>query len=187
MALWRDPLFLEVCRFLLAGTFALAAWAKLRAREEFVGVVRNFRILPHALATPFATALPMVEAAVAIGLLVGPAVPAAAGGAAFLLLLFLSAIVVNLLRGRREIDCGCFRSGLRQTLGWGLALRNAALAGTAVWLASGPATLREATAADLLLGLVASAVLMALYGAAGHARAAARRSPRGGMAALSKG
>jgi hypothetical protein len=44
------------------------------------------------------------------------------------LLLFALAMGVNLRRGRRHIDCGCFQSALRQTLSWTLVARNVVLA-----------------------------------------------------------
>ena len=35
---------------------------------------------------------------------------------------------INLRRGRRHIDCGCFQSALKQTLSWTLVMRNVVLA-----------------------------------------------------------
>jgi hypothetical protein len=35
---------------------------------------------------------------------------------------------INLRRGRRHIDCGCFQSALKQTLSWVLVMRNLVLA-----------------------------------------------------------
>ena len=48
--------------------------------------------------------------------------------AASLLILFAVAMAINIRRGRRHIDCGCFQSALKQTLSWILVARNAALA-----------------------------------------------------------
>ena len=61
----------------------------------------------------------------------GVAVRAAAGlavAAAALLILFAVAMGINIRRGRRHIDCGCFQSALKQTLSWILVARNAGLA-----------------------------------------------------------
>jgi hypothetical protein len=185
MMLWRDPLVLSFGQSLLALLFAVAAIGKLRAGEEFVGVVRNFRLLPGALTRPFALGLPWLEAAVAAGLLAAPALPPAARlaalAAAGLLLLFLLAIAVNLRRGRREIDCGCFRDGLRQPLSWWLVARNALLAGLALWLATGPAPARAAGAVDAAVGLLAAAVLLTLASALRLVHAAGR--PRAALIA----
>jgi hypothetical protein len=45
-----------------------------------------------------------------------------------LLAAFTIGIAVNLMRGRYDVDCGCFGPALRQTLSWWLVLRNGALA-----------------------------------------------------------
>src|SRR5262249_4609965 len=45
-----------------------------------------------------------------------------------LLAIFTGAIMLNLARGRREIDCGCFGPMMRQRLSGWLVVRNIALA-----------------------------------------------------------
>ena len=67
-----------------------------------------------------------MEAAAGVMLLL-PKTATMGGGTALLVLsLATGAVVVNLLRGRREIDCGC--GGLsHQPLSWGLVSRNLAL------------------------------------------------------------
>lgn len=107
--------------------FMGAAQAKLRHSELLVGVIANYRLLPSALVAPVAAVLPWLEFAVGIGLMLGGAwllAPVAIG----LLLIFATAMGINIVRGRREIDCGCGRSDLRQPLSWLLVGRNLALA-----------------------------------------------------------
>ena len=72
-----------------------------------------------ASATSFA-----IGAALPTGLLT-PWPEAAAAG---LLSAFAVAMGINLLRGRRHIDCGCFQGALKQPLRWTLVIRNALLA-----------------------------------------------------------
>jgi hypothetical protein len=114
-------------RILVALVFLTAAFGKLRHRLVFQGVVANYRLLPDIAVSAFALLLPLVEAVVAAGLLFTssswPAVSAAA-----LLILFAVAMAINILRGRRHVDCGCFQSALKQTLSWILVTRNAVLA-----------------------------------------------------------
>jgi hypothetical protein len=81
-----------------------------------------------------AWALPPLEAAVALGLLVGATRPLAGAAAALLLGVFGMALAVNLARGRTSIDCGCFRSDLRQALSPALLVRNAVLMAAALCL-----------------------------------------------------
>jgi len=162
-----DPLVTIFLRVFLALLFAGAAYSKLRHQEEFYGVVRNFRLMPEALAAPFAAVLPWVELAVAVGLLVDPAVPYAAAAASGLLLLFALAIAINVARGRKAIDCGCFRNGYRQPLSWLLVLRNGALSVGALMLAGFVDVSRTATLFDITTGAMAAGVAMTLYLTAG--------------------
>jgi Methylamine utilisation protein MauE len=120
-----------MCRFVLAFVFLMASIPKLRARDDFVRAVRNYRLLPGRLNEPVAIWLPRVElvVALALGLGVGTAVVAGAAGA--LLVAFAGAVSVNLARGRR-IDCGCATAPSPRTIGWGLVTRDLALAGMAI-------------------------------------------------------
>ena len=119
--------FALAIRVLLALVFFSAALGKTRHRLAFQGVVANYRLIPESAVPAFAWSLPLVEAAVAGALLVAPpSWPEAS--AALLLMLFAAGMAVNILRGRRHIDCGCYQSVLKQTLGWTLVARNAGLA-----------------------------------------------------------
>ena len=114
-------------RALVGLVFLSAAWGKAGHRLEFQGVVANYRLLPDALVVPFAVVLPPLEAAVGVLLPAGVFAPWTEAVAAALLALFAVAMAINIRRGRTDIDCGCFQSALKQTLGWTLVARNAAL------------------------------------------------------------
>lgn len=114
-------------RTLLGFVFLTAAYGKLRHWAVFQGVVANYRLLPEVLVLPVAYALPPVEAALGAALLLGLGFPLPEIGAIALLLLFAFAMALNIVRGRRHIDCGCFQSALKQTLSWTLVLRNLVL------------------------------------------------------------
>ena len=150
-------------RFLLALVFAGAAISKLQNADEFHGVVRNFRLLPRAVDGAFAFALPWSELVIAAALALGivPHIAAAAAGA--LLVVFALAIAINILRGRTEIDCGCFRQGLRQRLNWALVARNIALFGGAAWLAAQPMWTRAVSANDFIIAALAAASVVLIY------------------------
>lgn len=170
MWLLSDPLVTIFLRSFLALLFAGAAYSKLRHKEEFEGVVRNFRLMPEWMASPIAALLPWIEIAVAIGLLVDPALPYAAVAAGGLLVLFAVAIGINVARGRKAIDCGCFRTGYKQSLSWLLAFRNIVLASGALVLAMLTEGTRTATIVDLTTGAMAAGVTMLLYLTAGLLR-----------------
>lgn len=159
---------------LLAVVFLTAGVSKWRALDTFEGVVQNFRLLPERAVRPVAYTLPVVELAAAVALLV-PASRSFAGWLlAALLCVFTLAVVMNLLRGRREIDCGCFSSELKQTLSWWLVARNVALAGLALWIVSDVAAVHATAWAPWLLGGVA-AVMTALIYVAGVTMSAVAR------------
>lgn len=114
-------------RVLVAFVFLTAALGKVRHHLAFQGVVANYRLMPEIAVPAFALLLPLVEAAVAAALVFAPSPWPEAGGA-ILLILFATAMAINIWRGRRHIDCGCFQSALKQTLSWTLVTRNAGLA-----------------------------------------------------------
>jgi uncharacterized membrane protein YphA (DoxX/SURF4 family) len=163
MDLLLQPTLTVFLRTFLALLFVVAAISKLQHREEFYGVVRNFRLTPDWLSRPLATLLPVAELAVAAGLLIRPLAPWAAAFAAALLLVFAVAIAVNVLRGRVAIDCGCFRQGMKQPLSWLLVLRNVALAAAALLVAAVLPAVPPAAIPDLVTGTTAGGLAMILY------------------------
>jgi uncharacterized membrane protein len=141
---------------------AASAAMKFADLGQFAAAVENYRILPRVLVAPAASMIPALEALAAMGLLV----PATRAGAsllmAVLLAIFSAAIAINLARGRREIDCGCFGPALRQTLSGWLVARNAILF-AAVAAVAAPARLRPLGFADLVTIVFGAATLTVLY------------------------
>ena len=107
--------------------FLIAGIDQWRHRALLPGIVANYRLLPGKFVTPAARALPLVEIALGIALLIGLA-PFATAAAILLLALFAVAMAVNIRRGRGHIDCGCGHGALRHPIGWSLVARNLALA-----------------------------------------------------------
>ncbi|MBW1832706.1 MAG: methylamine utilization protein MauE [Myxococcales bacterium] len=119
-----DPVIeLSVC-FALALLFAAAAWHKASDRLRFGAVVGAYKLLPSWLVAPAARLLPLLETSIAVGLLYPPSRDAAAFAAIPLLALYTLAISVNIARGRRDIDCGCFAASARVPLSSWLVVRN---------------------------------------------------------------
>lgn len=176
-----DPAVTLTLAWLLAAIFGAAAVAKLRAPDVFAGVVANYRLLPAALVRPAALALPVVELAAALGLLVPASRPAAGAVVAALLLAFAAAMAINLRRGRDEIDCGCFVSLLRQRISWALVARNLLLAACALVLAAGGGgTGRALVALDWVTVGAGTGSALLLHAAAGRLFGTApRRGPNG--------
>lgn len=131
-----DPVVELSLRLALSLLFAAAAWHKISDLRRFTATVRDYELLPATWASLAAWVLPIAEASIAAGLLYDPTRKAASAAAAAMLVLYAVAITVNLARGRREIDCGCFASSSRTPLSPWLLARNlvlAAAAGVLVW------------------------------------------------------
>ena len=103
----RTPLTL-IARLLLGLVFALSAITKITAPGAFHDSVAAYHLLPHGVITPFATALPWIEALVAIYLFAGLFLRPTAIVTAALLVLFTGAIAISLARGNTGHGCGCF-------------------------------------------------------------------------------
>jgi hypothetical protein len=125
-------------RTLIALVFLGAAIGKMRNWPIFRGIVANYRLLPQVLVGPVTYALPPAEAAIGATLPTGLLTPWPEAAAAGLLGVFAFAMGINLLRGRRHIDCGCFQGALKQPLHWTLVIRNALLALLLLAAGAGP-------------------------------------------------
>lgn len=121
-----DPVVSVSLRCLLALLFAAAAWHKVSDPPRFESTLEAYRLLPSRLAKVVTKVLPVAEIAVSLSLLL-PVYHWAALGAVALLVLYSVAITVNLARGRREIDCGCFGPAARVPLSGVLIVRNTML------------------------------------------------------------
>ena len=122
-----DPAIDLVMRAGLALLFGAAAVHKLRDRARFRATVVAYRLLPASLAAPASLAIVAGEMAVATALVLPPARAAGYAGAAALAAIYAAALGVNLLRGRRDLDCGCLGAGGRDAISWWLVGRNLVL------------------------------------------------------------
>jgi len=162
-----DPILGLTAALTLALVFGLGAVSKFAAWAELEGVVANFRVLPRALVPLVARLLPPVEVLLAIGVLIPATRAAAALGMAVLLVVFAAAIALNVARGRTGIDCGCFRSSLKQNLSWWLVLRNGLLLGLALACVATPGP-RELGWADNFIVVMAALTLFIAYLSVGY-------------------
>jgi hypothetical protein len=156
-----DPAIALAGRLLGGLVFATAVAGKIRHRHELPGVVANYRLLPEGLAATAAWMIVSLECLAALSLLSGLWLAAGATLAIVLLGGFALAMAINLARGRREIDCGCFQLGLRQRLSAGLVMRNVALAIFLVPLLT--AAVASARTLQWVDGLGAGLAAFALY------------------------
>lgn len=134
-AWFQHPYLLAAARGLLAAVFLTSALGKLRDRRAFAAIVLGYRLLPSRWARRWATALPWIEAGVGVMLTLGLGTRVAAGLSGALLLTFIAAVGLNLLRGRRDLDCGCAGARHRRTIGGWVLARNAILLGLSLQVA----------------------------------------------------
>ena len=98
-----------LARLAVGGIFVYAAVGKLLAPiEEFEAAIRTYEFLPEVLVRPFAFITPWMELLAGLLVLIGLWRRWAAGALSLMLLSFIIAIGVNILRGNLDIDCGCF-------------------------------------------------------------------------------
>lgn len=154
---------------LLFVVFLKASVSKIRNLEEFSGVVSNFRMLPEFAVRPMAFGLPFLELLAAGVLFAGIWTDFlrlyAAGFIFVLLLVFSFAVFVNLLRGRRTIDCGCFGAVLRQELSWLMLARNGGLAAIAVFCLYAPSVGRTPVFLETFTFILTALALYILHAA----------------------
>ena len=169
-----DPVYVLAARLLMAGIFLTGGIDQWRDRVTFEGVVAGYALLPAGLVSVVALLLPLAEIGAGLGLLVPAAQTWAAAFGLGLLTLVTTAVVINLARGRSDIDCGCGGANGEQRLSWALVARNTLL-GLTLGLAAMPITSREVDAADLALALFAGLAGLGLYAAANQLLANAPR------------
>lgn len=162
-----DPAVSWTISIALAVVFGASAVIKFEDFGEFRAAVANYRIVPESFAMPVAALVPVTETAGAVGILIPRSHQAAAALLLILLAIFTAAIVVNLMRGRLHVDCGCFGPAIRQPLSWWLPARNAILMALAA-IAIVPADGRPMTPLDAATIVFGAATVVVLYLAANY-------------------
>jgi len=97
-------------RLLVGGVWIVAGALKLPDLDASVRAVRAYQLLPEAVVPAVGYALPVIEVAIGIMLVVGLLVRYNAAVSAVLFLAFVIGIASAWARGL-QIDCGCFGGG----------------------------------------------------------------------------
>jgi hypothetical protein len=171
-----DPVIQISVSCALAVLWLAGAARKVTSFGEFGATVREYRVLPRTLALPSATLLIGLEIGLGVALLASVGRPMALIGSAGLLILYAAAIGLNLLRGRRHVDCGCTGPGLRQPLSGWLVWRNLALAAGALLILF-PVKSRALLWVDAISIVATVGILAALYATLNRLMANARALP----------
>ena len=121
-----------ILRIALSGVFGVAGVTKLIDPRGTRDAVKNFGA-PEPLVPAVSLALPIVELAIAVGLLFTDTSRVSSLAALLVLMLFVVAISVNLARGHTH-DCHCFGQLYSRPLGWPTLARNIVFALGAVFV-----------------------------------------------------
>lgn len=154
-----DPLGTLLATTAMAALLLHAAGAKMADATAWRQHLAAYGV-PGALQPLLAWVLPGLEAGLALGLMTAWR-PAAAIGAAGLLLAYGAAMAWHLARGHR-LDCGCGTAPIAVS-GW-LVLRNAGLAAVAA-VGAWPAVPRTLSLADFAVAAAALVLATLLYAA----------------------
>ncbi len=98
-----------VARVILGSVLIIAGWDKITDPATFARAIDNYHILPYGLENSAAIVLPWLEVILGISIIIGFMVDGAAGLSLGLMIMFITAIIIAILRGY-NIECGC---GLR--------------------------------------------------------------------------
>lgn len=168
LPLLTDAVVAHALGAVLSVILLLGAWAKLRDLALFRASIEGYRLLPESMVAPAAIALALSELACGLAVLVAPESAGAALATTALLAVVTGAVAINLMRGRRDVDCGCAGlsgAGGGQHISWALVARNAVLL-AALWLAHGGAATRDLVWVDYLSVAGSTLALLGLYVAA---------------------
>jgi len=131
-----DPVSVLLASLFLAWLFITAGWHKLREPRHYAGVIDAYDLPLLKGNKALVRSIAALELIVAIALLMIWTRPYAALLAAFMLTIYAAAIGINILRGKRDIDCGCSGPLGRQPLSGWLLWRNVLLVLMALYASS---------------------------------------------------
>ena len=139
--------------------FLRAAAHKLFEFDEFTGFLTDYELIPEQLIEHAAKGIVSLELLTVFTLLFPATRWFGLLLAATLLGIYAGAIVINLKRGNRRIECGC--GGAPQLLSASLVWRNIILIAMALVPLSGLP--EQVTAAEVSLSIIAAVCLWVLY------------------------
>lgn len=102
-----DPVLSYTLTLSFSFLFMMASLNKWQYRQQFLAVLTQYQVVPTKLLNITSLALPLIEAAISIGLLIEITRAFAAMGAMALLLAYALGMALNLHRGATQLDCGC--------------------------------------------------------------------------------
>ncbi len=111
----------------LAAIFLQSLAHKARDRRRFEAILADYKVVPGWSTAAAGAGIVTLEAIGSVAIMVPDYRSIGALVILGLLATYIGVIVVNLLRGRKNIDCGCSGPAARQNLSWWLVSRNVVL------------------------------------------------------------
>lgn len=122
----------NVSSFVIGAILITGALTKLLNFRWFVGVLKKYDLTPPAVVNLVGLGIAFLELAAGIMLVLRRWLPWSAYGAWGLFLIFTGAVIVSIVRGKFDIECGCNNPRKKTRVGWGLVFRNVGLMGLAL-------------------------------------------------------
>ncbi len=122
-------------RWILGVSLLLAGLKKLRSLSDFRSAVGAYELVGPRASEFVTKALPPIEVVCGVFILMRRAEPYVVLPAVALFCVFAGAIGINIVRGRRDLDCGCGLAPSGGGIGWAHVIRNILLACMAIAIA----------------------------------------------------
>jgi hypothetical protein len=162
MAMNLDPAIGLVLAAAVALLFASASAHKLRDLRRFDEIFAAYGFLTSLARWRLSRAIPILELAVAGGLLFDSSRPCAAAAGMVLLSIYAVAIAVNIGRGRRDLACGCGGPDDKRPIALWMVWRNIIVA-AALAASLAPWTLRPLNLTDAVTVVFGVLTLALIY------------------------
>jgi len=121
-----NPYLLLCSRSILGVVFVVAAIDKIVAPDAFAESVYAYGLVPYAMINLFALIIPWLELVCGVFLVAGVRLRSCASLVSMLLLFFIIAIIIALVRNL-NIDCGCFGRDHATPISWMKVLEDTGL------------------------------------------------------------
>lgn len=145
--------------FLFSFMFLNAGMMKYRHSHYSQQALEAYQLTPKAMSKSLNRCLFSFELLLVPALIIPATQALALYLAALLLSIYALAIAINLLRGRKRLDCGCNGPEARQSISWWLVLRNISMVLLLLWV---PAQSGFASPTVYVLALLCSAAIILL-------------------------
>ncbi len=123
-----NPIVESIALTIIAFIFLAGSVRKLTNLGVFEQAIASYELTNDSLTWFLSRFIPILELSAGLLLLIPPMRETGALIALSLLVFVTAAVVINLLRGRTELNCGCGGLEDEQPISWNLVLRNLTLA-----------------------------------------------------------